>query len=149
MLRTISSAQTFLTKFVFPVFWILIFGIGALSVWMSPSASADKPVLMFPVIWVLGSVFLWLLCTPLKKVQMDDEGLVVSNYLREIRVPRRMISDVRENRWLNHHPVTITLREDLGFGREITFMPTVRMFALWSSHPIVADLQRLAGLPHT
>ena len=77
---------------------------------------------------------------------MDDEGLVVSNYFREVRIPRRKISGVSENRLLNHHPVTITLREDLGFGRRITFMPTARFFALWSSHPVVSELRRWAGL---
>jgi hypothetical protein len=147
MLRTISSAQTLLTKFVFPVIWITGFGVGTILTLTSPRAT-DEPVLLFPAIWIVGAAFIWITCRPLKKVQMDGEGLVVSNYLREIRVPRRAISGVRENRWLNHHPVTITLREDLGFGRQITFMPTVRMFAFWSSHPIVAELQSLAGLPH-
>ncbi len=40
-------------------------------------------------------------------------------------------------------PVRIHFREPTRFGRKVVFMPTVRMFALFSSHPVVKELRSL------
>ena len=69
----------------------------------------------------------------------------MSNYRKEISVPLSEISDVTENRWVNMHPVTIHFRRDTAFGQRVMFMPAVRPFAFFSSHPVVAELKRLAG----
>jgi hypothetical protein len=45
--RTLSSAQTFLTKFVFPAIWIPGFGLGTLGLWLG--AFGDD---MVPFKWV-------------------------------------------------------------------------------------------------
>jgi len=87
----------------------------------------------------------WRLLSPLKKVSIAADSLIISNYRREIAVPLGEIERITENRWLNYRPVTIHLRHDAGFGRTITFMPKVRPFLLWRSHPIVAELRALAN----
>ncbi len=77
---------------------------------------------------------------------MDQTTLYVSNYWKEIEVPLNCVSDVTENRWLNTHPVTIHFRDMTDFGSKITFIPTTRMFAFWSSHPIVEEIKQAANL---
>ena len=66
-------------------------------------------------------------------------------------MPLRDVSEVRENRWVNIRPVTITFHHDTEFGRSIVFMPTMKLLLPFTSHPVVAELRaavdRALGLP--
>ena len=151
-MKTISSAQTFLMKYVFPVVWIAGFGAGTLGLWfgsMRDSHGALPPPEMkwqFLAVWIAGSTFILWSCAGLKKVRLDSAQLYVSNFRKEISIPFGNLVNVTENRWINIHPVTIHLRVPTAFGQKITFMPPARFFGFWSSHPVVAELKRLAGI---
>ena len=139
-------------KVVFPLVWISAFGMATLALW-SDSFHTKKgaPALeemkwIFLAAWITGTTFILWLNAGLKQVRMDSQNLYVSNFLREISVPFRMIADVTENRWINIHPVTVHFRGDTEFGRQIKFMPTARFPTSWSSHPVVAELKQKAGL---
>ena len=43
MRRTISSAQTFFMKFVFPPFWIGMFGMGTCGLWSAHFTTVTAP----------------------------------------------------------------------------------------------------------
>jgi hypothetical protein len=140
---TFSSRLTFFYKVIFPVIWISGFGLGMIGV----ELAHDPPLAVkftFATVWVLGTVFIMWLCAPLKRVRADDRALYVSNYLKEIPVPVGLIDRVTENRWINIHPVTIHLSADAEFGRKIVFMPRARMALVWSRHPVVGEIERLA-----
>ena len=150
MQQQISSAQTFLMKVLFPCVWISGFGAGTLSLWLgvmhgkNGAPPPDEMKWQFLLAWLVGTIFILWLSVPLKRVRVESSSLFISNYLKEISTPLKNIRDVTENRWINIHPVTIHFREPTEFGRSVTFMPTTRFFGLWSSHPIVAELKRLA-----
>jgi hypothetical protein len=139
-------------KVVFPLLWISAFGLATLALWLASfhdktgAAVTNHLKWIFLAAWVTGTTFILWTCTGLKQVRMDSENLYVSNYLKEITIPFRMIADVTENRWVNIHPVTIYFRGDTEFGSQITFMPTSRLALSWSSHPVVAELKQKAGL---
>jgi hypothetical protein len=147
--RTLSSAQTFLMKFVFPVVWIGMFALFTLTMFLSPGAFHDQggePAdaslkWFFLFATVVGTAFIRWLCFPLKRVRMDERSLYVSNYRDDINVPLADVDRVTENRWVNIHPVTIHLHRETEFGSSIVFMPKIRIFAFWSSHPVVADIR--------
>ena len=151
-LKTLSSAQTLLMKVLYPVIWISVCGIVTHGLWLG-KIHENNGVLppyetrwLFLAVGVVGTVFsLWTLAG-LKRVRVDSKNLYVSNYLREISIPLTMITDVTENHWINIHPVTVHFRTVTEFGQKITFMPTIRFFGLWSSHPVVAELKQLASL---
>ena len=151
MQKSISSAQTFYMKLVFPTIWISLFGSGAVLIMAGVPLGAEPAVplhmkVLFPLMWVVGAAsFLWM-CAPLKRVRLEEGNLLISNYFKEIQVPLTLVSDVTENRWLNIHPVTIHFKRSTGFGDKITFMPKIRLFGFFSSHPIVFELRRMAGL---
>ena len=154
MIRNVSSIQTFLVKWIFPLFWILIFGYGTVMLWLNKfdqpqQVDAIYMKLLFLIIFIVGTTTLAIFSFPLKRVRMDSKYLYISNFLTEIRVPFTSISDVTENRWINTHPVTVHFRTSTQFGRKIVFMPTARWFAFLSSHPIVAELRKVAGLGAT
>jgi hypothetical protein len=100
---------------------------------------------------VLGGLFLYWGCMRLKRVDLDEDALYISNYLREVRVPLRDIEEVTENRWINIRPVTVEFRRDTDFGPRITFMPKTRWWSFWRAHPVVGELEAAArrsrGLP--
>lgn len=157
--RTISSAQTFLMKVIFPILWIggfTAFTIAAFAGAIpvtdengNPGGPGGKWTLLG--VTVGGAAFIYWGCIRLKRVQVDDAMLYVSNYRDEIAVPLRNIVEVTENRWINIHPVTIHFSSETSFGSSVVFMPTVRWCGFWSSHPIVAELESLAdkarGMP--
>jgi hypothetical protein len=151
-LKTLSSAQTFTAKVIFPLFWILMFGFGTLMMWLHPiransGVAPEHPKLQFLVVWTIGTLFLLLGPARLKRVRADATNIYVSNYIREVTVPLANICDVTENRLLNWHPVRVHFGVPTSFGTSIVFMPRIRWLGLWSSHPVVAELKELSHPP--
>jgi hypothetical protein len=144
--RTISSAQTFVMKFVSPVIWISGFGFGTAMLFRPADTFGDHPPApemkwIFLAGLIVGSILIYWWGVRLMRVVMTDRDLRISNYRREIVVPLSDVDDVSENRWVNIHPVTVQFVRRTDFGHRIVFMPKRRPFALFSSHPIVAELR--------
>ena len=149
----LSSAWTFSAKFVFPAVWISGFGLATILLWSGglhdANNAAPPPQVKFVFLgmWVLGSTFVLWASAGLKRVRTDGRQLLVSNYVREIRIPFSAIVDVRQNRWLNSRPITIYLRDATEFGDRATFIPKWRIRLLfWRADPVVDELRQLAGL---
>ena len=149
MARTLSSAQTFVMKAIFPVVWIAGFGAGTLMVWRARLQTAAQSLpppewkWLFLGGFVCGGAFIVRTCVPLKRVRLTQDTLLISNYWREIRVPLRDVHDVTESRWINIHPVPLHLRHPTAFGSRVVFMPQTRWFGSGWPHPIVEELRRL------
>ncbi len=145
--RTLSSDWTLWAKFIFPVVWIVGFGLGSAALWLGAAKDIVPPLLGLFAAWIAGTAFILWANVGLKRIRADDHQLHVSNYLREISVPFNAIADVKQNRWLNFRPVTIYFRDSTEFGDKATFMPK-RQFRLqfWRTDPVVNELKQLAGL---
>ena len=145
MKRRLSSLQTFTVKIFLPVLWIPLWGFAVLMAFIAGSENAEAdPRWILLGTWVVGAAIIYWTAIRLKNVSVDDHYLYVSNYLKEIVVPLSEIYDVTENRWVNTHPVTIHLKSPSEFGDKIVFMPKTRIFAMFSSHPVVNELKELA-----
>lgn len=142
MRRKLSSYDTVLIKFVLPAFWMLFFSFMPVGKFIRSIEPPERWIVLLA--WIAGTVYFLWDANRLKTVSVDDKFLYASNYLKEIAIPLSDISDVTENFWLNTHPVTIHLKSPSEFGHKIVFLPTRRVFALFSSHPVVAELKRLA-----
>lgn len=153
MQRTISSAQTYLMKVIFPVLWIGAFAMATILLFSGGGGFTDAagnppgPSVkwMFLFATLAGGAFIYWTCIRLKRVALDEQALYISNYHTEIVVPLRDIDDITENRWINIHSITIHFHRDTEFGPRIEFMPKVRWFVFFSSHPIVAELRAAAA----
>lgn len=164
MLRTLSSAQTFLMKFVFPLVWISGFATGTMAMFLTDTQSTrgnldstnaprtrsgPPPPEMkwgFLAMTLAGAAFLYWACVRLKRVGISGQSLVISNYLTTIQVPLGELDRVTENRWINIHPVTLHFRSPTAFGTSVVFMPKVRWLGLFSSHPVVEDIRAAAAM---
>lgn len=136
MPRVISSAQTFITKFILPfvVVAILTYGI---------SLAGSRVLPLLAPVGVLVIVSMYWYYIRLKKVAIDSDGLVISNYVREVRVPWRDILEVTGSRWVKTRQVTVTFDRDIGFGTSIVFMPRFRFLWPGQEHPIAQELRDL------
>lgn len=136
MPRVISSAQTFIVKFILPFVIVGMMTLGA--------AAGGRGIwpFFFPLI-VMVAVSIYWYYVRLKKVSVDADGLVVSNFVREIRVPWRDIAQVTGSRWVSTRQITITLDRDLGFGTSIIFMPKTRILWPGQEHPAAEELRNL------
>jgi hypothetical protein len=148
MRRQISSSLTFVYKVVFPAIWIGGFALvtiamfaGVIQTDRRAAADGAPDKWMFLLITVVGGAFIYWFCVRLKGVELDSESLYISNFVGEIRVPLRDVSQVLENRWVNIRPVTIVFQRETDYGRSIVFMPKVRFLWPFASHPIVAELR--------
>ncbi len=137
MPRVISSAQTFISKFILP------FVIVALMAYALPRAGIGMLTPFFIPIGVILVVSVYWFQIRLKKVAIDSDGLVISNYVREVRVPWRDVGQVRGNRWEKTHQVTITFNRDIGFGTSVAFMPRFRLIWPGQEHPIAEELRNM------
>jgi hypothetical protein len=146
MRRRLSSLQTGLMKIIFPALWIPSWGFVVVMMFFGGVDDGDPFVKWFFLFAaVVGAAFICWSSIRLKEVSVDDNFLYVSNYLKEVSIPLSDIYDVTENVWINIHPVTIHLKSPSEFGYKITFMPKTRLFAFFSSHPVVRELKVLAA----
>jgi hypothetical protein len=134
--RVISSAQTFITKFILPVIVVAALAYGL------PRASGRVLLILAPT-WLLIAASIYWFYVRLKKVAIDSEGLVISNYIREVRSPWRDIIKITGNRWKKTRQVTITFDRDVGFGTSVVFMPKFRFLWPGREHPIAQELRAL------
>jgi hypothetical protein len=148
MRRTVSSAQTFISKWVFPTIWIGGFGLGTCAMWFGAFRDRagrpppDEIKWIFLAAWLVGSAFLVWFCARLKRVQVDDEALYLSNYWSEVRIPLTDISHFTQSYFSRPPTVTIHLRGVSPVGRHVVFIPRFRWF-LFGTHPIIVELQAL------
>lgn len=77
-----------------------------------------------------------------KRVWLDDNVLVVSDYRREARIELTDVESVVATRFLKPDRVTIRFHRATVFGDRILFFPPARWF-VFSEHPVSQELSRL------
>jgi hypothetical protein len=147
MRRTISSPQTFFMKWVFPALWIGGFGLGTYGLWLGAFHDRNGPPpeflkWVFLAAWLVGSGFILWFCSRIKRVQVDDEALYVSNYWSEVRIPLTEVSHFTQSYMSRPPTVTIHLRSMSPVGQRIVFISKFR-WSLFSTHPTIIELQAL------
>src|SRR5882757_7386844 len=113
----LSSRLTFFYKFILPSVWLVGFSAATLS--LLTRSSERGMAIPFAVATILGALFFLSVCFPLKSVVAGREGILVSNFFRELEIPYPQIAGVRENKWLNTRVTTIWLKTDSAFGQEL------------------------------
>jgi len=77
-----------------------------------------------------------------KRLQVDNEALYVSNYWSEVRVPLGEVSHFTQSYMSNPPTVTIYLKSKSPVGQRVVFIPKFR-WVLFGTHPTVIELQAL------
>ena len=138
MKKTLSApVTTFVFKFFFSFIWIGGFGAGTIMLFLS----GQDEKWGFLLAWLAGSFFIYNFCVKLKRVGIDEKFLYISNYIKTISVPLSDISEIRENLFINLHPIFIRFKYNTFFGQEIMFSP--KGYYFFRQHPIVRELRAL------
>jgi hypothetical protein len=153
--RELSSAWTFFYKFVFPTLWIGVFALIALLMFVVPDSfkgdggggQLRDMRWIFAGATVVGGGFIYWACMRLKKVSLNADVFVISNYRSRIDVPLRDVEGVSGSLFMSPELIWLRFRRPTPMGIQIVFMPKMRLsFGFWR-HPLVAELQALVSHP--
>lgn len=129
MTYTVSSKLTVVYKFIFPALavylavWSIYGWLDLLLGFSDPTSVRFAKALGFSIFTVFFAVMAFWLCLPLKSVRIQDDYLIVSNFLKEIRVPVSEVSVVTGPDMTSLQRIEIHLRNPSAFGRVIIVMP--------------------------
>jgi hypothetical protein len=140
-MRDLSSRMTLFYKAFLPSVWIGVFAFATIQTFLGRDSWESRWILL--AITVGGTTVLYWLGMRLKRVRLDDDALLVSNYRREVRVPLREVERVTGSVFLNPEIVWLHFRRPTEFGTRIVFAPRVRPWRGFTPHPIVAELREL------
>jgi uncharacterized membrane protein YraQ (UPF0718 family) len=123
----LSSSTTFFWKFIFTGFWLsmpLLNIVEAMWRWLvlsQPFSLGENPFALLLLTAFAG--FAWWMLTPLKSVYLDTNSLLVSNFLRKIRIPLTEVRHIDRPDNSSHRRISIWLHSSSEFGDVIIFMP--------------------------
>jgi hypothetical protein len=160
-MRRLSSSSTYFYKRIFPILWfgfLLVFL--AMAFWGAQHARTSVqpqqivPFLLAPVFLAGVGFFIYrkLIQDLVDEVWLDGDWLVVKNRDEQRRVALSDVMNVNASTMTNPRRVTLMLRTDSRFGRDLTFIPaSPRGFlSTFKPDPIATELiQRVDALRGT
>lgn len=146
MQRVSSNATLFLKLFI-PTFWTVFFGAVTVAVWLkSAELAGDSSWLLrigMTFFYLSGLLAYGLLLLPLKRVEMDEQFVFVTNYFQNYRYPWHNVECIEESYFAGLRLVRIKLRVPGRFGQHIRFIASNKGYKqFFSQHPALAALQR-------
>jgi hypothetical protein len=146
IMRRLSSSMTVFYKRVFPVIWLLFLVLPTFTLSHAlprngqPVWPSFLPILM---IFVVGLVlYRKLIFDLVDEVWLDGDQLVVKNRGLQARIALAGVMNVNATTMTNPRRVTLMLRTDSRFGRNVSFIPaSPRGFtAAFKPDPIATEL---------
>ena len=144
-MQNVSSSLTVFLKFAFPTCWIVFFGAMTIALWFvdsGPVAGMEAGTfrLVLSIFFLLGVAALYWTVMGIKRVEMDDHFIYVTNYFKNIRYPYHQIEKIEEKDYYFFRTVHIHLKQAGQFGKKVTFIPgRVNFDQFLAEHPNVIE----------
>ena len=138
-MQTLSSSFTYFYKVVLPIAYAAVF-IGLFILLLSIDLALPG-LIAFLISGVIFSLAYILFFFGIKKVSIDDEFLIVSNFKKEVGIPLSQIRSIEENVWILPRKITIRLSESSVFGEKITFLGYHQPFLFFKPHPALEEIR--------
>lgn len=130
MRNNVTSSTTIFWKFFFPTFSIVFVSVLTLGIIFSDIKPTTLPKSTFStllvVILILQIVLFYLSIMKLKKVEMDEDFIYVTNYFKWYKYPYHNIDRVIERDWVLAKVITLKFKEPGKFGKRIFFLANHR-----------------------
>lgn len=142
-MQNVSSSFTVILKFALPTCWIVFFGAMTVAVWfvdIGTIAGMEEGTfrIVMSLFFMLGVVALYWAVMGIKRVEMDEYFIYVTNYFKNIRYPFHQIEKIREKDYFFFRTIHISLKEAGQFGKRITFIPgRINFDEFLAEHPEV------------
>ena len=132
-MQQVSTSLTLFLKIFVPLFWTVIFSSFTMAVWfLDTSHFAGVPIQTFrygiTVFLFLGIAFFYFTILQLKRVEMDQTHIFVTNYFKNVRYPWSNVQKIEEQDFVIFRSIQIILKEPGTFGKKITFVASRRKF---------------------
>jgi hypothetical protein len=146
MRRELSSRITPLYRWVIPALLtigaiVVIWRLGGIGM---PGRPEPESVMLAIVISAL-LVILARIFDKGKRVWIDEESLIISDYLKEARINFSEIESIEVARFMKPDRVRVRFSRPTRFGNSIVFFPPFRWFKSSLRNPIAAELEQLAA----
>jgi hypothetical protein len=146
-MRNLSSSWTWFYKFAFPTLWIGGFGLGTVAMFVAPDSwSADPREVrwLFLALLLAGTSIIYWSAIRVKKVALDVDSLLISNFRRELRVPLHNVKRVSGSIFWHPELIWLHFRYPTDFGPKVLFIAPMRFFG-FGEHPLARELQALVS----
>lgn len=146
MERVSTNATLFLKIFV-PIFWMVFFGAFTVAVFVYDfEYFGNIPKVPFRIgalfFYLSGVLMFYLTLMRLKRVEMDELYIYVTDYFKHYRYPYHNIEKLEESTFLFLQIITIHLKTPGNFGKKITFVSSKARYAsFFESHPNLSELR--------
>lgn len=150
MMQQISTSWTMFWKLFFPTFFLVFFGLGAMVFWFGNLETYGSTNLLtlrlfFSIVLLVGILFFNRSIWRLKRIDMDDSFVYVSNYFKTAKYSFDQIEHIAEASLLGSKTVKFKLVGKGVFGINILFLPDkVRYDYFFKNHPILRTLYSVA-----
>ena len=140
-MQRVSTNLTLFFKFFIPIFWIVFFGAFTVTVFAYPSEYyGEIPGQAFRIgtvfFFLSGVAMLYFTLMRLKRVEMDEHFVYVTNYFKNYRYPFHNIEKIEESRFLFLTMVIIYLKTPGNFGKSIRFIASNSKYKnFWETYP--------------
>lgn len=149
-MRRLSSSGTFFYKWVFPIMWLGIVGIGVVTGLFGEHAgkqvSPDPMIVGIPLLMLVAGFFLFrkLLGGLVDEVSLDGDTLIVKKGDDQLRIPLTEVINVNSLNAINPRRISLRLRNKTRLGRDIDFIPggrtPLRFLGVTRLDPIAEEL---------
>lgn len=132
-MQQVSTSATIFLKIFFPVFWMVFFTAFTFAVWQLDAGSfGGIPMGSFRigmlVFLILGIGLLYWALMRIKRVEMDQDFVYVTNYFKNFKYPWHNIETIEERDFTIFRTIHLRLKEPGKFGKKITFVASRRKF---------------------
>ena len=143
-MQNISTGLTIFFKLFIPTFWIVFFGAFTIGLFVQNVRVGNLPPGTFRIVallfFLIGCTILYFTLMQLKRVDMDDDYMYVSNYFKTLRYPYEAIDKIKERDWLLFHTIHVSFRKKGKFGKRIVFLARSKKLSRFlKAHPKVAE----------
>jgi len=145
-MKHVSSSATLFLKYALPVGCAVFFGSMTLAFWFTDNinAVADVPILTFRLIltgaFLTLMLLLYLSVMKIKRVEMDDHFVYVTNYFKNVRYPYHQVEKIEKKNFIIFKRISIHLKQAATFGKTITFISSRnRLTNFLKDHPEVRE----------
>lgn len=143
-MQRVSTNMTLVYKIFLPTFWIVFFGIFGGYVWIYNtenigSINAANFKLVYLLFFAIFMALFYFTLMSLKRVEMDAQGVYVTNYFKHAKYPYNNIEKIVESPFPFVKVVTIYFKKAGQFGEKVFFVPSKKRFQQFLiSHPEVS-----------
>lgn len=140
-MQRVSTSLTLFFKFFIPVFWIALVGAlttAALTVSYSYIGSIPAGTFRIGIVlfFLTGVLMFGFTLMRLKRVEMDEHYIYVTNYFKAARYPYHNIDRIEERKFLFFKIISIYFKTPGIFGKSAFFLASLKLYSIfWNAHP--------------